>query len=88
MEGKRGRPKRHPTWKDGMETPKQEKMWPYASCVIAGDVIKTQNIGTLKAMARDKAMNKRQSVPVTLHLPDGTEKIIMFQPDGEQVSVD
>lgn len=84
-EKKRGRPPRHPAWKDGEETKQEEAMWPYAACVIANRWVRSQNIGTVKAMARDKAKNRKENVPVILHYPDGTERTIVFTPDGKQV---
>ena len=73
-----------PSWHEGTETRLEEARWPYAICVIANQRIISQNIGTLKAMARDKAKNRREDVPVILHLPDGTETTIVFHPDGRQ----
>ena len=73
-----------PSWLEGTETRQEEALWPYASCVIANMNVKTQNIGILKGMAKDKARNKKVDVPVTLHLPDGTEQVIVFHPDGTQ----
>jgi hypothetical protein len=37
-------------------------------------------------MARDKARNRKVNVPVVLHLPGGTERTIVFTPDGKQVA--
>ena len=51
---RRGRPHYQPAWKDGVESKQEEAMWPYATCVIANKTVKTQNIGTLKAMAQEK----------------------------------
>ena len=73
-----------PSWLEGTETRQEESMWPCASCVIANRNIITQNIGVLKSMAKDKARNRKTEVPVTLHLPDGTEQTIVFRPDGTQ----
>lgn len=83
---RRGRPRYRPTWKDGQESRQEEALWPYAECVIAGRQIRSQNIGTVKAMARDKARNRKVNVPVVLHLPGGTERTIVFTPDGKQVA--
>lgn len=74
-----------PSWKDGLETKAEEALWPYVTCCIAGRDLKTQDIGTVKAMARDKAKNRKENVPVVLHLPDGTERTIIFRPDGKQI---
>lgn len=82
---RRGRPRYQPTWKDGEESKEAEAVWPYAKCVIAGRWVRSQNIGTVKAMARDKAKNRKENVPVILHQPDGTERTIVFTPDGKQV---
>ncbi len=41
-----------PSWKDGLETKAEEALWPYVTCSIAGRDLKTQDIGTVKAMAR------------------------------------
>lgn len=84
---KRGRPRRRPIWHEGEETTAEEALWPYAECVIGNQIVKTQNIGVLKGLARDKAKNKRKPVQVTLHLPDGTEVVIAFEPSGTQVLV-
>lgn len=73
-----------PSWKDGLETRREEALWPYAVCVIANYRLVTQNIGTLKAMARDKAKMRREDVPIVLHLPGGEERTIVFHPDGSQ----
>ena len=75
---KRGRPPRHPTWKDGTESRQEEAMWPYAECVIAGQTVKSQNIGTLKAMARDKAINIKGDVFVDVFLPGGEKNNLRF----------
>ena len=82
---KRGRPARHPAWKDGVESTQEEAMWPYAECIIIGQRVRTQDIGTLKAMARDKAINCKKIVPVTVYLPGETKYTIGFTPDGKQV---
>ena len=66
---RRGRPARHPAWKDGVESKQEEAMWPFATCVIANQLVVTQNIGTLKAMARDKAINTKSDVFVDVYLP-------------------
>ena len=75
-----------PSWKEGTETRQEEELWPYVTCTIASRQMVTQNIGIVKAMARDKAINRREAVPVVLHLPDGTERTIIFTPDGKQVA--
>ena len=73
-----------PSWKDGIETRREEALWPYAVCTIAGYQLVTQNIGILKGMARDKAKNRKEDVPIVLHLPGGKERTIVFHPDGTQ----
>ena len=73
-----------PSWKDGIETRREEALWPYAVCVIASHQLVTQNIGTLKAMARDKAKMRKEDVPIVLYLPGGKERTIVFHPDGSQ----
>ena len=73
-----------PSWKEGTETRQEEELWPYVTCTIAGRQLVTQNIGNVKAMAKDKAINRREDVPVILHLPDGEERTIVFHPDGTQ----
>ena len=78
------REKYKPSWHEGIETRKEEANWPYATCVIANQNIITQNIGTLKAMARDKAKMRKEDVPIVLYLPGGKERTIVFHPDGSQ----
>ena len=73
-----------PSWKEGTETRQEEELWPYVTCTIAGRQLVTQNIGIVKSMAKDKAINRREDVPVVLHLPDGEERTIVFHPDGTQ----
>ena len=82
------RTKYKPSWHEGIETRKEEANWPYATSVIANQNIITQNIGTLKAMARDKAKNRRKDVPIVVHLPGGAEYTIVFHPDGRQEMTD
>lgn len=74
-----------PIWHEGEETKKEEALWPYASAVICNDVVTSQNLGTLKSMVRDIAMHKRKEVPITLTLPGGVKRVIVFRPDGRQV---
>lgn len=74
-----------PTWHEGEETKKEEALWPYVRCILGGSQVLSQNIGTVKAMARDKAKNTKKTVPVVLHLPDGTETTFVFMPDGKQI---
>ena len=81
---KRGRPTRHPTWKDGTESKAEEKLWPYAECTIIGQQVRTQNIGTLKATARDKAINLKRDVFVDVVLPGGTKITFAFNKFGDQ----
>ncbi len=77
-----------PSWREGTESRIEEAMWPYATCEISGISITTQNIGVLKGMAKDKAINKKMDVPVVLHLPNCTEHTIVFHPDGTQQLMD
>lgn len=74
-----------PIWHEGEETKKEEALWPYASAVICNNVVTSQNLGTLKSMVRDIAMHKRKEVPITLTLPGGVKRVIVFRPDGRQV---
>ena len=80
----RGRPRRHPAWKDGMESTQEEALWPYATCIIANQLVRTQNIGTLKAMARDKAIKIKGDVFVDVILPGGQKITFAFDKDGQQ----
>ena len=73
-----------PSWKDGTETRQEEALWPYVVCTIASRQIVTQNIGIVKAMAKDKAINRKEDVPVVLHLPNGEDRTIVFHPNGTQ----
>ena len=59
-------------------------MWPYATCIIANQVVKTQDIGTLKAMARDKAINLKGDVFVDVILPGGMKTTFAFNKFGDQ----
>ena len=84
-EKKRGRPPRYqPTWKDGQESRQEEALWPYATCIIANRLVRTQNIGTLKAMARDKAINIKGDVFVDVILPGGQRITFAFDKHGQQ----
>lgn len=49
-----------PSWKDGTETRQEEALWPYVVCTIASRQIVTQNIGIVKAMAKDKAITGKK----------------------------
>ena len=73
-----------PSWHEGTETRLEESRWPYVVCVIAKQRVISQNIGTIKGMARDKAKTLKMDVPIILVLPDGTETTIVFRPDGTQ----
>ena len=73
-----------PTWHEGIESRFEESWWPYAIVTIADQMIYSQNIGTLKAMARDKAINRKTEVPVVVHIAPGNEYTIVFTPEGKQ----
>ncbi len=72
------------TWHEGEETKQEEALWPYASCVISNKEVSTQNIGTLKAMARDKAINIKGDVFVDVVLPGGEKITFAFDKNGQQ----
>lgn len=84
VQPQRGRPRRHPAWKDGIETTQEEALWPYATCIIANQLVRTQNIGTLKAMARDKAIKQKGDVFVDVVLPGGQKITFAFDMYGQQ----
>ena len=73
-----------PVWHEGQETKQEEALWPYATCIIANQLVCTQNIGTLKAMARDKAINIKGDVFVDVVLPGGEKITFAFDKNGQQ----
>ena len=77
-----------PSWKEGTETRQEEELWPYVTSTIASRQLVTQNIGIVKSMAKDKAINRREDVPIIVHLPGGAEYTIVFHPDGRQEMTD
>lgn len=76
--------RRGATWHEGYESKTEESLWPFAECILGNHLVKTQNIGVLKAMARDKAINLKGDVFMDVVLPGGEKITFAFDKDGHQ----